>query len=66
MAKVCDYCNLRIRQGTVIVGYQGNEFHETCWNWMERQKRIAQRKQAVGSTFSLIRGDSATDERDQT
>lgn len=54
----CDYCELRIRDADVRVCANSSDFHERCWQYMERQKRIAHRK-AVGSTFALISGRSA-------
>ncbi len=53
----CDFCLQTITPAEVQVNQRGNDFHEKCWEWMERQKRIHARKVATGATFELIPGD---------
>ena len=63
--RTCDYCNLAIRAGACSVQNEGNDFHEHCWEWMQKQKRLHARKVATGATFQVLHG-AASDERDQT
>lgn len=63
--RICDYCNLAIRPGACTVQNEGNDFHEHCWEWMQKQKRLHARKFATGATFEVLTGGGGHDERDQ-